>query len=90
MNLFGMDTSEIVSVAKSLGRQSGDLRTLTADMEKLVRQAVDVWDGDDSDQFLEWWETEHRPALLKAQALIERLSGVAHEGVVAQERASSA
>ncbi len=90
MSLFGMDTSEILSVAKNLGSQAGDLQQLVADVDALVKEAVSVWEGDDARQFLDWWETDHKKALMEAQRLLDRLSGVAHAGVSAQERASSA
>ena len=90
MSLYGMDTSHIRSVAQTLGRQSGELERLISAAEGLVQEALSVWEGNDARQFKEWWETEHKPSLLAAQALLERFSDVASAGVTAQENASRA
>lgn len=84
-----MDVDEIIGVSRKLGGQSEDLSKLTTEIDGLVRRALEVWEGDDALQFLDWWERDHKPRLLAAQETLRRLSDAANQSAQDQARISS-
>jgi hypothetical protein len=46
------------------------------------------WEGADAQQFLEWWENEHKPPLMAAQRTLANLGAAARRAAEDQERVS--
>ena len=65
MARLGMDADEVERVAGSLRQQAGALQQAISQINGLVTQATQVWDGADSKQFHEWWVNTHKPSTHK-------------------------
>lgn len=88
MSILGMDIGEMFAVSSKLKGSSGDLQRLTTEIDGLVRQAMSHWEGADAQQFLEWWENEHKPPLMAAQRTLANLGAGARRAAEDQERVS--
>lgn len=89
MAQLGMDADEVERVAAGLHSQAGNLNSLIAQIDNLVNQAVSVWEGQDSTQFHEFWNSQHKPALTQAMHAIDGLSTTARSNAAAQRQVSS-
>lgn len=74
----------LLGCTRRLGSCSKAISTIT----NLVNQAVTAWDGQDSKQFADWWNSQHKPALTKAAEAIEGLSTSAKNNAAAQRQVS--
>ncbi|MBK8729624.1 MAG: WXG100 family type VII secretion target [Tetrasphaera sp.] len=83
-----MDVDEVERVAAGLHQQSQALHQSMTAIEKLVTQAVHAWEGQDSKQFMDWWNSQHKPAINRASEAIEGLSRAAKQNADAQRRVS--
>ena len=88
MARLGMDVDEVERVAAGLHSQAGNLGHLIQSIDQLVNAAVHAWDGDDSRQFHEWWNSQHKPALNNAMNAIDGLSQAAKNNASAQRQVS--
>ncbi|MBT9258041.1 WXG100 family type VII secretion target [Phycicoccus sp. MAQZ13P-2] len=88
MARLGMDVDEVERVAGGLHQQSAALQQAISQITTLVNQAVHVWDGQDSRQFADWWNSQHKPALTKASHAIEELSRTAKKNAQDQRQVS--
>ena len=88
MARLGMDADEVERVASGLHTQSQALGQAISSINNLVNQAVHVWEGPDSKQFQDWWNSQHQPALKRAQEAIEGLSQSAKNNANAQRQVS--
>jgi uncharacterized protein YukE len=70
---LGMDVDEVERVGHSLNQQADAIGHLISTVEGLVNSAHGAWQGNDSNQFLEWWHSQHRPALQQAEQAIRGL-----------------
>lgn len=89
MARLGMDADEVERVAAGLHTQSSQLMHAIQQIGQLVDQAVSVWDGQDSRQFHEWWNSQHKPALSRAAEAIEGLSRSARNNASQQRQVSN-
>ena len=55
-----------------------------------IGQAISVWQGNDATQFQDWWNSQHKPALMNASEAIAGLGQSALNNAQAQESASGA
>lgn len=88
MARLGMDVDEVERVAAGLHQQSQALHSAMNQITNLVNQAVHAWDGQDSRQFSDWWNSQHRPALTRAAEAIEGLSQSAKNNAREQRQVS--
>lgn len=88
MARLGMDVDEVERVAGGLHQQSQALQQSINQISTLVSQAVHVWEGHDSQQFQDWWNSQHKPALSRAAEAIEGLSQSAKNNANQQRQAS--
>ncbi len=88
MARMGMDVDEVERVATGLHNQANALGTAITTINGLIHQAVQVWEGPDSKQFLDWWNSQHQPALNRAKEAIEGLSTSARNNAKAQREVS--
>lgn len=73
MVTLGMDVDEVERVGHALISQAGAIEHLISTVEGLVNSAHGAWHGNDSNQFLQWWSSQHRPALQHAKDAIHGL-----------------
>lgn len=83
-----MDVDEVERVAGTLHQQSTQLTTAMNQIGQAVQQAVQAWEGQDSRQFHDEWQSNYRPALQKMSQAIEELSKKARENARAQREVS--
>jgi len=83
-----MDADEVERVAGSLRQQAGALQQAISQINGLVTQATQVWDGADSKQFHEWWVNTHKPNLENAKHALEELSDTAKKNAQQQREVS--
>lgn len=88
MARMGMDVDQVEQVAAGLHTQAGQLQQAISTITNLVNQAVHVWEGQDSKQFADWWNSQHKPALTKAAEAIEGLSTSAKNNAAEQRQVS--
>lgn len=89
MARLGMDDAEVDRVASGLHQQSQALQQAMNAIGTLVNQAVSVWEGPDSKQFQDWWNSQHKPAIQRASEAIEGLSQSAKKNAEAQRQTSN-
>ena len=88
MARLGMDVDEVERVAAGLHQQSQALHTAINQISNLVNQAVHVWEGHDSTQFADWWNSQHKPALTRAAEAIDGLGTAPKNNASAQRDVS--
>lgn len=88
MARLGMDVDEVERVAANLHSEAGKLQQAISQITNLVNTAVHAWEGQDSKQFQDWWNSQHKPALSRAAEAIEGLSKSAKENARAQRDVS--
>lgn len=88
MPRLGMDADEVERVATQLNNQANSLGQAISQINGLVNQATQVWDGNDSRQFHDWWNNTHKPNLEKAKHALEDLGKSAKQNAEEQRRIS--
>lgn len=88
MARMGMDVDEVERVAAGLHTQAQHLQQAIQQITNLVNQAVHAWEGQDSKQFLDWWNSQHKPALTRAAEAIDGLSTAAKNNARDQRQVS--
>lgn len=89
MAQVGMDIEQIRSVGAQLKGQAGQIEGVISAIEGLISQAIGNWTGNDANQFQDWWNSQHRPALQAAREAIEGLGQSALNNADAQEQVSN-
>ncbi len=87
--LMGMDADAVRNSATRLDGEAARLTSIIAAIDNNVGHAEQVWRGHDLEQFVGWWRTQHRPALLKAHESIAGLARSLVNNAVDQQRTSS-
>lgn len=88
MARLGMDVDEVERVAGQLRQQAGMLQQAISQINGLVTQATQFWDGSDSKQFQQWWVETHKPNLENAKQALEELSETAKKNAQQQREVS--
>lgn len=88
MAFVGMDVEQVKGIGNSLNLQADSIGNVIAQIEALIGQAAGAWQGTDATQFQDWWNSQHKPALLQAQEAIAGLGQSAINNASAQESAS--
>lgn len=89
MALIGMDVEQVRGLANQLDQQSQEIHNVIAQIDKLIGQLMGAWQGKDANDFHNWWNSQHKPALAKAQEAIHGLGLSAKNNADEQERVSS-
>lgn len=87
-NIEGMDAGAVRQVAAQLKAQADALGGVVAQVNGLVDRASGLWQGRDSQEFANWWVSQHRPRLQAAQEAIRGLGQSASNNADDQDRAS--
>lgn len=90
MAFEGMDVAEVQSLAGQLHNQAESIGQVVAAIDSLIGQLEGVWRGADATEFAGWWQQQHKPHLLNAQAAIDGLHQSALNNAQAQIDASQA
>lgn len=86
--LVGMDVTEVHRMGASLKSQGGVLNEVVSNINHLVEQLRNHWDGPDSQEFVGWWEGGHGAALLHVAEAVSGLGQAAMNNAADQARAS--
>ena len=87
--MLGMDVEQIKSVGAQLQVQADQIGGVISAIEGLIGTAIASWTGNDATQFQDWWNSQHRPALMAAQEAISGLGQSALNNAAAQESVSN-
>lgn len=90
MAMVGMDIEQVRNIGNQLNAQSDAINDVISQIESLIGQAISVWQGNDATQFQDWWNSQHKPALMNAAEAIAGLGQSALNNAQAQEGASGA
>lgn len=88
MVMWGMDVQEIRNVGAQLKTQAGQIEQVISTIDGLISTAIGNWTGTDADQFQDWWNSQHKPALTNAKNAIEGLGQSALNNASEQESVS--
>lgn len=88
MAFTGMDTAVVQEIGNRLKVQATEVGSVIASIDRLVSTLTTCWDGHDAQEFRNWWQTQHRPALHQAQERLDGLGQSALHNVSEQEGAS--
>lgn len=89
MAMIGMDVEAIRNIGGQLQGQADAIDGVIGQIESLIGQAIGAWQGNDATQFQDWWNSQHKPALMAAREAIAGLGQSAMNNAAAQEDASS-
>jgi uncharacterized protein YukE len=89
MAMVGMDVEAVRGVATSLNGQADAIDGVITTIDGLITNAISVWQGSDATQFQDWWNSQHKPALMNAREAIAGLAQSANNNASAQETASA-
>lgn len=73
MARMGMDADLVAQAGKALKDRAGEIDTLVAKLDGIVRSIHGVWEGPDSDQFVNEWWPEHKKTLVAASSHVAGL-----------------
>ena len=89
MAWLGMNLETVQGEIPKWNQLAEDINTIITTVNTQVQQANEAWNGKDSDDFIQDWEGQHRPALEKIKGLIENLHQQLQGDVQQQTEASS-
>jgi len=88
MVMWGMDVQEIRNVGAQLKSQAQQIDQVISTIDGLIGTAIGNWTGHDADQFQDWWNSQHKPALQNAREAIDGLGQSAINNASEQESVS--
>jgi uncharacterized protein YukE len=87
----GMNTDEVRRLAGDLDNQRDNIaNNVVPQINRILGELEANWSGPDMQQFKQWWESEHRPALIRLAENIGGLAQSARNNASAQDEASRA
>ena len=87
-NLIGMDVAAMSQVAVSIDVQARRIQAAIGTIDGLVQQIAQDWRGPAAREFVGWWQGQHRPSLLRAEAALSGLAQAARNNISQQNHAS--
>jgi surface antigen/uncharacterized protein YukE len=87
---MGMDADLVAQAGKALKDRAGEIDALVAKLDAIVRSIHGVWEGPDSDQFVNEWWPEHKKTLVAASSHVSGLGQSALNNASEQRDASHA
>lgn len=88
MARMGMDVTEVRNVGNQLKNQANEIQNVITQVEHLITHAISVWEGNDANQFHDWWNSQHKPALIHVKDAIDGLGQSALNNAQEQENVS--
>ena len=85
----GMDVEAVEGIGRQLKSKSGEIESLIQAIQGLVGQAEASWKGKDSTEFKNWWDSQHKPALLRLKEAIDGLGQSALNNATEQRSVSN-
>ncbi len=89
MAFEGMDIGEVESLGHQLMNQGNAIQSVISAVDGIVNTLESVWKGPDATEFQGWWQSQHRPALVAAEAAVHGLGQSALNNAQQQIDASS-
>jgi uncharacterized protein YukE len=89
MAFEGMDVAEVESLGHQLMNQGNTIQSVINAIDGIVNTMESVWKGQDATVFQGWWQSQHRPALVAAEAAVHGLGQSALNNVQQQIDASA-
>lgn len=90
MAWLGMNLDVVKGELPKWSNLSEELNTVITNVNTQVQQADEAWNGTDSEQFVQEWESQHRPQLEKIKSLIDSLVDQLGHETREQEKVSGA
>jgi surface antigen len=87
---MGMDVDQVTAAGMALKDRAAEIDTLVAKLDGIVRSTHGVWEGADSDQFVNEWWPEHKKTLVAASSHVAGLGQSALNNASEQQDASHA
>lgn len=88
MAFVGMDPERIRRVAEQLRQNSHQLTMVNEAVQRLINQAAQAWEGQDTVDFSDAWSGQHRLTLQQCAQQLEQMSSDAVEQIAQQETTS--
>ena len=88
MARMGMDPDVVERIGTQLKSQAQQIESVIHAIEGLIGEARAAWEGPDAQQFNDWWNSQHRPALTNAQQAIDGLGQSAMNNAADQRAVS--
>jgi WXG100 family type VII secretion target len=83
-----MDVEAVERLAGQLEHQAAAIDGVVNHINSLVGQLQGVWKGHDATEFENWWNQQHRPALIHARDAINGLGQSAKNNAADQRNVS--
>ncbi len=88
MSEAGMDVEVVRGIAAKLDGEAGRIAAVVTDVDRLLSGAHSDWLGRDAEQFVGWWNQQHRVALLALHDAIAGLAQSARNNASVQDTTS--
>ncbi len=88
MARLGMDVDQVAAAGKALKERAAEIDALVGKLDGIVRSIHGVWEGPDSDQFVNDWWPEHKKTLVAASSHVAGLGQSALNNASEQRDAS--
>lgn len=88
MAFVGMDPERIRRVAEQLRQNSHQLTMVNEAVQRLINQAAQAWEGQDTVDFSDAWSGQHRLTLQQCAQQLDQMSSDAVEQIAQQETTS--
>lgn len=88
MSFQGLDPQEVETLATRLSTQGKSLDQAVHSIDRVIQSLVHLWPGQDSQDFHQWWVSQHRPALQSSSQGIHTAVTTLRRQIAEQLRAS--
>lgn len=88
MARVGMEVDQVAAAGKALKDRSAEIDSVVAKLDGIVRTMPSVWDGPDSQQFVNDWWPDHKRMLVSASTRVAGLGQSALNNASEQREAS--
>lgn len=73
----GMNVDQVENLGRQMKGKANEIDALANAINGLIDQLQAAWKGQDATEFKGWWDSQHRPALLKLREAIDGLGQAA-------------
>lgn len=88
MAFEGMDVEVVSSLGNQLRHQESAIHSIVSAIDGIVNQMEGSWKGHDATEFQNWWQSQHKPALMNAASAVGGLGQSALNNASAQQQVS--
>lgn len=89
MAIIGLDVEAVQQLSRDLKTQGTELDQVITSINSLVSSIPSIWQGKDSTEFINWWESQHKPALTQVRDHVNGLGDSAMANATAQQDVSN-